>query len=221
MLKPILLVEDDARDLELTLMALERSQLANEVIVMRDGAQALDYLLREGDHADRQPGNPAVVLLDLKLPKINGLEVLQKVRGTEGLWVADASISVADPTGASKNLTLTRSSGTATDGVWSADVDLPTSAPRGTWTVGQLTAHDAYGNLLSSSTGLGGSLAVTGAIDTVGSKLVSVTPAVATVDTSAGRTASSTSPLINCGTELKVSSFRSSFARPTIPIPRS
>jgi len=82
MLKPILLVEDDKRDLELTLVALERSQLANEVIVVRDGAQALDYLLREGDFKGRDEGNPAVVLLDLKLPKVNGLEVLQKVRAT-------------------------------------------------------------------------------------------------------------------------------------------
>ncbi|HZY16890.1 MAG TPA: response regulator [Ramlibacter sp.] len=85
MLKPILLVEDDKRDLELTLVALERSQLANEVIVVRDGAQALDYLLREGDFRERDEGNPAVVLLDLKLPKVNGLEVLQKVRGTPAL----------------------------------------------------------------------------------------------------------------------------------------
>ena len=85
MLKPILLVEDDKRDLELTLVALERSQLANEVIVVRDGAQALDYLLREGDFKDRAEGNPAVVLLDLKLPKVNGLEVLQKVRATQNL----------------------------------------------------------------------------------------------------------------------------------------
>ncbi|MFL6693704.1 MAG: response regulator [Ramlibacter sp.] len=85
MLKPILLVEDDKRDLELTLVALERSQLANEVIVVRDGAQALDYLMREGDFKARQEGNPAVVLLDLKLPKVNGLEVLQKVRGTASL----------------------------------------------------------------------------------------------------------------------------------------
>jgi CheY-like chemotaxis protein len=85
MLKPILLVEDDARDLELTLVALERSQLANEVVVVRDGAEALDYLNREGAHADRPEGNPAVILLDLKLPKVNGLEVLKSVRATEPL----------------------------------------------------------------------------------------------------------------------------------------
>jgi len=80
MLKPILLVEDDKRDLELTLIALERSQLANEVVVVRDGAGALEYLRREGEFADRDVGNPAVILLDLKLPKVNGLEVLQQVR---------------------------------------------------------------------------------------------------------------------------------------------
>ena len=85
MLKPILLVEDDKRDLELTLIALERSQLANDVIVVRDGALALDYLNAEGEHAGRAPGNPAVILLDLKLPKVNGLEVLKHVRSTEGL----------------------------------------------------------------------------------------------------------------------------------------
>lgn len=85
MLKPILLVEDDLRDLELTLIALERSQLANEVIVLRDGAQAVDYLFRQGEYADRAEGNPAVVVLDLKMPKVNGLEVLQKVRETPSM----------------------------------------------------------------------------------------------------------------------------------------
>ncbi|AEG93644.1 response regulator [Ramlibacter tataouinensis] len=85
MLKPILLVEDDKRDLELTLVALERSKLSNEVIVVRDGAQALDYLNREGDFRAREEGNPAVILLDLKLPKVNGLEVLQQVRSSTQL----------------------------------------------------------------------------------------------------------------------------------------
>ena len=85
MLKPILLVEDDVRDLELTLVALERSELANEVVVVRDGAQALDYLRREGEYASRAAGNPAVVLLDLKLPKVDGLEVLKTVRETPEL----------------------------------------------------------------------------------------------------------------------------------------
>jgi CheY-like chemotaxis protein len=85
MLKPILLVEDNALDLELTMTALERSQLANEVIVVRDGAQALDYLFRQGTFAERPEGNPAVVLLDLKLPKVNGLEVLAELRKAPSL----------------------------------------------------------------------------------------------------------------------------------------
>ncbi|WP_311223183.1 MULTISPECIES: response regulator [unclassified Acidovorax] len=85
MLKPILLVEDDLRDQELTLLALERSQLANDVVVLRDGAAALDYLRREGEYAGRDEGNPAVILLDLKLPKVNGLEVLEAVRKNPAL----------------------------------------------------------------------------------------------------------------------------------------
>jgi CheY-like chemotaxis protein len=80
MYKPILLVEDNPNDLELTLTALAKTGLANEVIVARDGAEARDYLFRKGLHKDRTPGNPTVVLLDLKLPKIDGLELLQMVR---------------------------------------------------------------------------------------------------------------------------------------------
>ena len=79
-LRPILLVEDNPRDLELTLAALAKCQLANEIVVARDGAEALDFLHSRGEHADRTPGDPAVVLLDLKLPKIDGLEVLEKVK---------------------------------------------------------------------------------------------------------------------------------------------
>jgi CheY-like chemotaxis protein len=85
MLKPILLVEDNPNDLELTLIALEKSQLANEVIVVRDGAEALDYLDCKGNFAQRPTGNPAVILLDLKLPKVDGLEVLEHIRSQPGL----------------------------------------------------------------------------------------------------------------------------------------
>lgn len=79
-LRPILLVEDNPRDLELTLAALAKCQLANEIVVARDGAEALDYLNGRNVYADRQPGDPAVVLLDLKLPKVDGLEVLEQVK---------------------------------------------------------------------------------------------------------------------------------------------
>src|SRR5689334_1504011 len=84
-LKPILLVEDSPKDLELTLAALAKSQLANEIVVARDGAEALDFLFRRGTHADRKGGNPAVVLLDLKLPKVDGLEVLEILKADPAL----------------------------------------------------------------------------------------------------------------------------------------
>lgn len=80
MLKPILLVEDNPRDLDLSLRALARTNLANEVVVARDGEEAWNYLAREGPFATRPRGNPAVVLLDLKLPKIDGIEVLDRIR---------------------------------------------------------------------------------------------------------------------------------------------
>ena len=79
-LKRILLAEDNANDVELTLSALADSNLANEVVVARDGAEALDYLFRRGRFAERPAGNPAVVLLDLKMPKVDGLEVLRQVK---------------------------------------------------------------------------------------------------------------------------------------------
>ena len=79
-LRPILLVEDNPKDAELTLAALQRCQLLNEVKHVRDGVEALEYLRCQGSYADSRHGGPVVVLLDLKLPKINGLEVLAEVR---------------------------------------------------------------------------------------------------------------------------------------------
>jgi CheY-like chemotaxis protein len=84
-LKRILLVEDDPKDVELTLTGLGEYNLANEVIVARDGEEALEFLFRRGKYVDRPNGNPAVMLLDLKLPKVNGFEVLEKVRADENL----------------------------------------------------------------------------------------------------------------------------------------
>lgn len=79
-LKRVLLVEDSPNDAELTLTALDESGLANEVVWVKDGQEALDYLYKGGAHADRPDGNPAVVLLDLKLPKVDGLKVLERVK---------------------------------------------------------------------------------------------------------------------------------------------
>ena len=84
-LRPILLVEDSPRDLELTLVALAKCQLANDIVVARDGAEALDYLYRRNSFSEREPGVPAVVLLDLKLPKIDGLEVLERIKSDQDL----------------------------------------------------------------------------------------------------------------------------------------
>jgi CheY-like chemotaxis protein len=84
-LKRVLLAEDSAKDVELTLEALSEHRLANEVVVARDGAEAWDYLTRRGKFASRPAGNPAVVLLDLKMPKMDGLEVLRSMRADENL----------------------------------------------------------------------------------------------------------------------------------------
>jgi CheY-like chemotaxis protein len=83
----ILIVEDDPNDVELTLTALEEYNLANEVVVTRDGEEALDYLYCRGNFKTRSNGNPAVLLLDLKLPKRDGLEVLQQIKSDENLKV--------------------------------------------------------------------------------------------------------------------------------------
>jgi DNA-binding response OmpR family regulator len=81
----ILLVEDDPKDTELTMTALEEYNLSNEVVVATDGEEALDYLYYRGKFQRRSGENPAVMLLDLKLPKIDGLEVLQRVKADDTL----------------------------------------------------------------------------------------------------------------------------------------
>jgi CheY-like chemotaxis protein len=73
-------VEDNPKDLELTLAALAKCQLANDIVIARDGAEAIDYIFATGMHEGRNSGDPAVVLLDLKLPKVDGLEVLHRVK---------------------------------------------------------------------------------------------------------------------------------------------
>jgi CheY-like chemotaxis protein len=78
--KRILLVEDDPQDIDLALAALAENELADEVVVVRDGEQAIDYLCQRGNFRLRARGNPAVVLLDLKLPKLDGLEVLTQIK---------------------------------------------------------------------------------------------------------------------------------------------
>ena len=79
-LRPILLGEDNLNDVELTLAALKQNHLANDVVVARHGGEALDYLYRRGQYHERSPGHPMVVFLDLKMPKVDGLEVLRQMK---------------------------------------------------------------------------------------------------------------------------------------------
>ena len=79
-LRRILLVEDNSRDVELTLKALQEFHMVNAVDVARDGVEALDYLYRRGKFADRPLGQPVVVMLDIKMPRLNGLEVLRRIK---------------------------------------------------------------------------------------------------------------------------------------------
>src|SRR3954447_14162117 len=83
----ILLVEDDPHYVELTLSALAENHLTNEIVVVRDGEQALDYLYRRGAYESREAGNPVVILLDIKLPKVDGLEVLKRIKTDPDLKV--------------------------------------------------------------------------------------------------------------------------------------
>jgi CheY-like chemotaxis protein len=78
--KRILLAEDSPQDVEMTLAALSEHKLLNEIVVVSDGEQALDYLYSRGRFADRRAGNPVLVLLDLKMPKVDGLEVLRSIK---------------------------------------------------------------------------------------------------------------------------------------------
>lgn len=84
-LAPILLVEDDPNDVELTLTALTENNLANKVVSVRDGEEALDYLYKQGKYESRPDGNPIVILLDLKMPKVDGLEVLRQIKQDSNL----------------------------------------------------------------------------------------------------------------------------------------
>jgi two-component system response regulator len=97
----ILLVEDNSSDAEMTIRALKKSKLANSLLHLKDGAQALDYIFCEGQYADREIENqPKVVLLDLKMPKVNGIEVLQRIKSdarTREIPVVVLTSSKEDP----------------------------------------------------------------------------------------------------------------------------
>ena len=85
MLRKILLAEDNQNDVELTLTALDEQNLANRVVVVNDGVEALEYLLYEGEYINRAKEKPAVILLDIKMPRMDGIEVLQQIKSNSEL----------------------------------------------------------------------------------------------------------------------------------------
>ena len=103
--KYILLAEDNPNDVELTLAALKEHNLSNPVVVVPDGAEALDFLYKRGKHAGRTQGDPTVILLDLKMPKVDGLEVLRTVKKDPALRL----IPVVMLTSSREEADLTRS----------------------------------------------------------------------------------------------------------------
>lgn len=84
-IKTILMAEDNPKDIELTLEALAEHNLANQVVTVKDGVEAMEYLQHEGKYKDRKQGNPAVLLLDIKMPRMNGIEALREIRSDEKL----------------------------------------------------------------------------------------------------------------------------------------
>jgi CheY-like chemotaxis protein len=84
-LKTILLAEDNPNDVELTMAALSDLNLANDIVAVKDGVEAMEYLRYEGKHSQRKKGNPAVILLDIKMPRMDGIEVLQIIRNDQAL----------------------------------------------------------------------------------------------------------------------------------------
>ncbi|MFP2904058.1 response regulator [Pyxidicoccus sp. 3LFB2] len=119
--KRVLLVEDSENDAELALAAFEEAELTNDVVVVRDGQEALDYLQCKGAYTDRPSGDPAVVLLDLKLPRVNGLEVLEKVKADPAL----KSIPVVMLTSSNQDSDLARSYGLGVNAYVVKPVDFP------------------------------------------------------------------------------------------------
>lgn len=91
-LRPILLAEDNANDIELILTAFQEAGLVNEIVVTRDGQEAMDYLYCKGTYTNRTPSAPALVLLDLKMPRVDGREVLRLMRGNPALRTVPAVV---------------------------------------------------------------------------------------------------------------------------------